>query len=46
MDILYLLIPVSLVIDPKGAIRWRVTGLGRWDDPAAERFLRLLHREE
>ena len=39
-------LPVTLVIDPKGAIRWRMTGLGRWDDPAAERFLRLLHREE
>lgn len=38
-------LPVTLVVDPSGMIRWRVMGIGKWDDPAAERFLRLLARE-
>lgn len=35
-------LPVTLIVNPKGLIVYRIEGDGKWDSGAAERFLNLL----
>lgn len=37
-------LPVTLIVNPKGLIVYRIEGDGKWDTGAAERFLNLLSK--